>query len=186
MVGGIWLNSPKQRKGPEQFCRYSRLLPHLVPGGFHWNCRLRWINPRGKGGESLRKSLHPLIIQKCPWLPGEGVCNLPHSYSPKGTGQVLSKPSDRFAKSPWPASTVWVSSSKSPSPIVVVGHGAATCPRPAQNTRSKLAFRSPGAVPPYQQISKTNTTGIYQRPTRPPQNREGLRGSTHLAPGPGP
>ena len=45
-----------------------------------------------KEKESLRKSFHPLIIQKCPWLPGEGVCNLPHSDSRKGTRQVLSKP----------------------------------------------------------------------------------------------
>jgi len=37
-----------------------------------------------KEKESLRKSFHPLIIQKCPWLPGEGVCNLPHSDSTKG------------------------------------------------------------------------------------------------------
>lgn len=51
-----------------------------------------------KGKKSLRKSFHPLIIQKCPWLPSEGVCKLPHSDSPKETGQVLSKP--LTAKSP--------------------------------------------------------------------------------------
>lgn len=56
-----------------------------------------------KERKSLRKSFHPLIIQKCPWLRSEGVCNLPHSDSPKGTGQVLSKP--LTAKSPWSAST---------------------------------------------------------------------------------
>lgn len=83
------------RKCPEQFCRHSRLLPHLVPCGFHWNCiDCGGLILKEQGGESLRKSFHPLIIQKCPWLPSEGVCNLPHSESPQGTEQVLSKPFD--------------------------------------------------------------------------------------------
>lgn len=72
--GGHAFNSPMQRKGPEQSCRRSGHLPPRVPCGFHGNYRLRWVNPPGKGGKSLRKSFHPLIIQKCPWLPSEGVC----------------------------------------------------------------------------------------------------------------
>lgn len=66
-----------------------------------------------------------------------------------------------------------------------VGQGAATCPTPTQDTRSKLAFSGPEAkpVPQCQQISKTNTTEMYQRRTRAPQNREALSAGLLGTPG---
>lgn len=87
------------------------------------------------------------------------------------------------AKSPWLAPTVLGSSSKSPSPSMMVGHRAATCPGPAQDTRSKLAFGSPAAVPQCQQIPKTNTTEIYQRQTQPRQDRDGPSAELVRTPG---
>lgn len=92
-------SSRLKRKGPEQFGRLSR--------GSCPSCALAstgivdcgGLILKEKGKESLRKSFHPLIIQKCPWLPGEGVCNLPHSDSPKENTAGLSKP--LTAKSPW-------------------------------------------------------------------------------------
>lgn len=79
-----------------------------------------------KGKKSLRKSFHPLIIQKCPWLPSEGVCKLPHSDSPKGAGQVLSKP--LTAKSPRNGTGCLGRFVKKSSPSMSAGRGAATCP----------------------------------------------------------
>lgn len=144
---GGWrvLNSPMQRKGPAHCCRRSGLLPHRVPCGFHWNYRLRWVNPPGKGEKSLRKSFHPLIIQKCPWLPSEGVCTLPHSDSPQGPGQVLSKP--LTAKSALANSDCLGFFVEKCTPSMMGGQGAAAGPRPAWHTRSQLAFPSPEAVP---------------------------------------
>lgn len=85
--GGGWqvVNSSRlKRKGPEQFGRLSRGSCHvlcLVASTGIVDCGGLILKEKEK--ESLRKSFHPLIIQKCPWLPGEGVCNLPHSDSPK-------------------------------------------------------------------------------------------------------
>lgn len=145
MGGWPVLNSPMQRKGPAHSCRRSGLLPHRVPCGFHWNYRLRWVNPPGKGEKSLRKSFHPLIIQKCPWLPSEGVCALPHSDSPQGPGQVLSKP--LTAKSALANSDCLGFFMEKCTPSMMGGQGAATGPSPAWHTRSQLAFPSPEAVP---------------------------------------
>lgn len=123
---------------------------------------MRWINPQGKEGESLRKSFHALIIQKCPWLPGEGVCNLPRSDSPKGTGQVLSKPLK--ATSPWPASTVFAFLIKKSLRI----HAGRSRSRPLPQTCSDHARqvgvrlvprRSPRPAEP-----GTNTAGVHHGP----------------------
>lgn len=183
---GGWgvLNSPMQRKGPEQSCRRSGLLPHRVPCGFHWNYRLRWVNPPGKGGKSLRKSFHPLIIQKCPWLPSEGVCTLPHSDSPQGTGQVLSKPST--AKSPLANSDCLGFFLEKCSPSMMGGHGAATSPRPARYTRSQLAFPSPEAVPNASRFLK-QTQQRFIKAQRACHKTQGRAEPTHhLGPFPGP
>lgn len=183
---GGWgvLNSPMQRKGPEQSCRRSGLLPHRVPCGFHWNYRLRWVNPPGKGGKSLRKSFHPLIIQKCPWLPSEGVCTLPHSDSPQGTGQVLSKPST--AKSPLANSDCLGFFLEKCSPSMMGGHGAATSPRPARYTRSQLAFLSPEAVPNASRFLKQTQQRFIKAQRACHKTQGGAEPTHHLGPFPGP
>lgn len=73
------------------------------------------------------------------------VSEIAHSDPPKGTRQVLSKP--KTAKTPGLVKTLRISSSKSPSPSIVRGHGTVTCPRTSQGTRSKLAFDSSRVVP---------------------------------------